>query len=81
MHHSQYRDTASDQSNIHSEFVVAFDELLGAVERIDEEECRAARGHNADRHTLLGNDRDPPRGPPQAIEENSLGLAVGNRDG
>lgn len=36
VHHAQYRMIFVDQRDVHGEFAVAFDELLGAVERIDE---------------------------------------------
>ena len=66
-----------DQRDVDGEIAVAADELLGAVERIDQEEAIGSGRHPAGRHALLGHHRHLRRKPFESGEQHDLGQSVG----
>src|SRR5215210_4593777 len=68
---------ALDQPDIDGVIVAAADELLGAVERIDQEIDIAMRGDAARGDLLLGDYRNAWRGSRECGEENQLRGAIG----
>ena len=70
----------NDEADVHRIILAAADELLGAVERVDEEESVSVRGDAAGGDFLLGNDRDAGSCSRQCGEDDQLGGAVGLRD-
>ena len=77
---AEARGLVHDQSDVDGVIVAAADKLLGAVERVDQEE-RAGVGRDASRRDfLLGDDRHARGGPGQSGEDDQFGGAVGLGD-
>jgi hypothetical protein len=70
--HAGNRPCCLDEGDVDREFAVAGDELLGAVERIDEEEPPRRPGNGAARHRLLGNHRNLRREPSKSGQDDLL---------
>ncbi len=69
------------QSNVDGEFTVTADELLGAVQGVDEKKGRAFDLRHAPfGHALLCNHRNLGRDLGQRLEDQLLGTLVGLRD-
>ena len=70
------RRAVVDQPDVDGVIVAAADELLGAVERVDEEIGVAVRRDSPGRDFLLGDHRNARRGARQRGEDDQLGRAV-----
>ncbi len=78
MDDAEDRDAVLDEADIDGELAVAVDELLGAVERVDEpEEGRRRNRQAVRRRMLLGDDRDVRRRRGESLEDQRLGMLVG----
>ena len=76
--HAQYRAVLADQGDIHGKFTVALDELLGAIQRVDQPELvPAAALLEGYRGRFLGPDRNIGRQLVQLGEDELVGRAVG----
>ena len=76
--HADLRNAVADQRDVDGEIGVAVDELLGAVERVDQEERIAEIGrHDAFRRLFLGDAGDIRKRGAQAFEDDLLAGAVG----
>ena len=77
---AETRRAVDDQPDVDRVIVAAADELLGPVERIDQEIGVAVRRDAAGGDFLLGDHRHAGRGPRQRGEDDQLGRAVGLGD-
>ena len=80
-HHAEPRRSAFDQSDVDRIIVAAADELLGAVKRVDQEIELIVRRDAPGRDLLLGDHRNPRRGPRERSKDEQLGRAVRFGDG
>ena len=78
--HAERRDTVFDQADVHRVVAAAPDELLGSIERVDEETGVAVRGDSPGRHFLFGDDRDPWSRTGERCEDDELGRVIGFGD-
>ena len=77
-YHAEHRLAIFDQGDIDRELVIALDELLGAIERIDQPQTRpGATFFIADGGRLLRQHRDIRRQRPQPRADERMGGAVG----
>ena len=80
VNHAANRHAVFHQRDIHREIPPALDELLGAVQRIDEPEQRPDLGRLSCRNGLLGHDGHGGRQVLQRLDDEGLGALIGLGD-
>ena len=79
-HHAGDRDAVLDERDVDRELAVAADELLGAVERIDEQEGVPDLRSPCGGHFLLGDDRNVRHRRREGFHDGVLGAEIGFAD-